>query len=86
MKLNDARRLAIKSQVEVRFVLSNAMDCVIDRHGLAKIPGLKSASVLNLEDEFAGAAEFFLDSRPTSRAQLESMVGGGVAAPVERDE
>jgi len=83
MKLLDARKLAVKHQVRVRFGLSNGMECVIDEHGLSKVPRLSGPPGFNLEEEFARAERFVLQlltrekqgERVLTRRELESMVG-----------
>jgi hypothetical protein len=89
MMLNQVRKLAIKSQITVQFPLPGGLECVIDQHGLAKIPGLKAAPNFNLEEEFAQATQFVVGTQPTTRAQLEFMTsaaGAGGAQPVEHEE
>ncbi len=71
MKLNDLRKLAIKSQLPVRFHLSNGMECIVDQHGLAKIPELRSAPDFDLDVELAKVTEFLVGTEPRTRAQLE---------------
>jgi hypothetical protein len=80
MKLTDARKIAIRNQVAIRFQLSNGMDCVVDRHGIARVPGLTGAIGNSLEDEFAQATTFWLGTAEVSRTALEQM---GKAAPEE---
>jgi hypothetical protein len=67
MKLADARKLAIRDQVSVRFGLPPGLECVVDRHGIARVPGLSSAPTFNLEDEFDRAGEFTIDSGGSTR-------------------
>ena len=84
MRLNDARRVAIKQQLGIRFALSNGGECVIDRHGLARVPGLKGPTDVSLEQEFAGAQQFRIEEagtvRSVNRAQFEQMTASGPAA------
>ena len=81
MRLNDARRLAIKQQVAVRFALSNGGECVIDHHGLARVPGLAGPTEIRLEVEFDGAQQFRIEEsgrvRVLTRAELETMTASG---------
>jgi hypothetical protein len=73
MKLVDLRKLAIRKQVEIRFTLANGMICVVDVHGLARIPGLKGPSDFNVEEEFARAESVFVAGNEITRAALEQM-------------
>jgi hypothetical protein len=73
MKLVDARRIAIRSQVDIRFPLSNGMECVIDRHGIARVPGIQGALEVNLEEEFERSQVFWFGAAEVSRTALEQM-------------
>jgi len=83
VRLLDARKLAVKQQVCVRFGLSNGMECVIDEHGLSKVPRLSGPPGFNLEEEFARAERFVLElltrekraERVLTRQELEGMIG-----------
>ena len=93
MKLNDARRWAIKQQVVVRFPLSSGGECVIDRHGLARIPGLKGPTEVSAEQEFAAAQQFTLEAaeglRSVGRAEFEHLAAAGgevLHAAADHDE
>ena len=61
MKLSDLRKVATRQNVRVRFRLPNGMECILDEHGLARIPALKSIPDFNLEQEFAKVNEFVLE-------------------------
>jgi hypothetical protein len=98
MRLADLRKISIRQQVRLRFRLENGMECVITEHGVAQVPGLRSAPSFNLEQELAGAGQFIMESaapagqpRPLSRADLEAMVsaagsGGAASAPDHEDD
>ena len=81
MRLTDARRLAIKQQLAVRFPLSNGGECVIDHHGLARVPGLTGPTDVSLEQEFGKAQQFSIEEtgsvRSVTRAQFEQMTAAG---------
>jgi len=85
MKLADLRKLSIKQQTRIRFPLRNGLECVIDEHGIAAVPGLRAIPDFNLEEELEAARDFVLepldqrDSRqraagPTSREALARML------------
>lgn len=86
MTLADLRRLSIRKQFRVRFSLQNGMECVVNEHGIAHVPALKSVPDFNLEHELASARQFVLEpvlgageknppkSRTLAREELETMV------------
>jgi hypothetical protein len=94
MTLADLRRLSIRKQLRISFVLTNGMDCVVTEHGLAKVPALSGPTNLNLEQELAQASRFRLEyvgranAESLTRETLESMTVGsrGTAAAPEHDE
>jgi len=62
MKLADLRKLSIRKNLKIRFVLSNGLECVITEQGVAQVPELRRVPDFNLEQELAGAAEFVLEA------------------------
>jgi hypothetical protein len=90
MKLNDARRLAVRSRIELEFDTAGGMLCVIGDDGVARMPGLRSAAGINISDEFERAAQFRIrergEVRQISRQELESLCGGQKAAAVEHHD
>jgi hypothetical protein len=90
MKLADLRRLAVREQADVHFRLSNGMECVVTRQGVAQVPGLRSRPDFNLEEELARAAEFLLEpkaapSRRLARPELEAIASASPAAAASHD-
>lgn len=86
MKLHDVRRLAIKQRIRVRFGLSNGMECVINEHGIGRVPLLNSPPDFNIEQELAGIERFSVEPagtagtrsgaakpRSLTRAELQAM-------------
>jgi hypothetical protein len=61
MKLGDLRKLAIRQQTRIRFPLANGLECVVNEHGVAQVPALKSIPDFNLEQELAAVQSFQLD-------------------------
>jgi hypothetical protein len=99
MKLADLRRISIKTNVRIRFVISNGMECIVNEHGIAQVPALAAVPDFDLDHEFALAQQFILEpaaasgktrARPQtlSREQLEALAGNKGAEPVheEHDE
>lgn len=82
IKLADVRRIAIRQQLRVRFSLTNGMECVVDEHGIARVPGLTEPPGFSLEEEFTHAMQLAVEPaggppagarRAISRADLEKM-------------
>jgi len=93
MTLADLRKLSIKKQYRIRFVLSNGMECVVTQHGIAQIPALRGIPNFNLEEELASVGEFLLEpaavpvgknapaARAVRREEMAAMTSAsGVAA------
>jgi len=95
MKLADLRKLSVKKQFRIRFVLPNGMECVVNEHGLAQVPALRAIPDFNLEQALAEVGHFSLEALATdpkkgarpqilSRDQLAAMASdGGPEAPHE---
>lgn len=89
MKLNDVRKLAVRRQVKVRFLLSTGDECVVNEQGVGKVPALKAPPQFDLENEFSRAISFVLETpsakverKTITRQDLERMV---VAGPSDTD-
>lgn len=61
MTLVDLRKLAVRKQSRIRFVLRNGMECVISEDGIARVPALKTVPEFNLEQELAAATAFVVE-------------------------
>lgn len=98
MKLADLRKLSIRRQYRIRFVLADGMECVVTEHGIAQLPALGRVPDFNLESELASVSEFLLEPaatsgkkgapqpRSVSREELAAMTGAaGAAAPGHDD-
>ncbi len=86
MKLNDIRRFAIRQHVRVRFPLSNGMECIVNEHGISRVPQLEAPAEFNLEKELSHIDCFSIEpiqasgsrtaparSRTVSREELQVM-------------
>jgi hypothetical protein len=62
MTLADLRKLAIRSQSRIRFPLANGMECVLNEHGVARVPALQGRADFNLEQELVAVREFRYDT------------------------
>ena len=72
----------------MRFQLPNQLECVITEQGISKVPGLNASPDFSLEDEFAKATQFVLETvekakpkdkvpaRTVNRQELESLAAG----------
>jgi len=92
MKLSDLRKLVIRRQIQFRFTLSNGMECRMDAHGIAHVPGINTPAGFNLEEELSQAGQFRLEpvaagSKPEtiSRRDLEQMCGSQPAEAAHRE-
>jgi hypothetical protein len=61
MTLADLRKFSIRKQFRIRFPLQNGMECVVDEHGVAHVPALRSVPDFNLEQELVSARHFVLE-------------------------
>ena len=61
MKLADLRRLAIRKNLRIRFQLARGWECIVNEHGVAQVPALKSVPDFNLEQELAAVPKFLLE-------------------------
>jgi len=93
MTLLDLRRYAIRAGVSVRFETPTVGECLIDQHGLLKIPSLRSAPDFNMEALLGSVDEFVLDPaapnskrRKVSRAELQSLLGEAPKADSGHDD
>lgn len=95
MKLTELRRLTIRKQLRIRCQLPNGMECVIDEHGLAQVPGLKTIPDFNLQESIESVQRFRIeplsgdkphDARREDLAKLVASVAPGQAAAADHDE
>ena len=95
MKLTELRRLTIRKQLRIRCQLPNGMECVIDEHGLAQVPGLKTIPDFSLQDVIESVQRFRIepvsgekphDATREALAKLAASVAPGAAAAADHDE
>jgi hypothetical protein len=89
MRLSDVRRLAIQDHVRVQFPIPmseepSAFICVVDEHGVARVPGLAGAPGFTLEAALAEADEFTVEPVPLASAGKKGSDSG--AARMSRAE
>jgi hypothetical protein len=79
MKLADLRRAAVKKHLRIRFALSNGMECIVNEHGIAQVPALRTIPSFNLEEELGRAREFVLEAAGDAKAKPRSATAEEVA-------
>ncbi|MBI3665462.1 MAG: hypothetical protein HY236_04430 [Acidobacteria bacterium] len=82
MMLLELRRYAIRSRTRIRFTLPQAGACMVDEHGVLKLPALRSVPEFRLDSSLDEADQFVLEpvedsSRPRkiSRQELLALLG-----------
>jgi hypothetical protein len=80
MKLNDVRRFAVRSRLELEFETADGASCVIGKDGVVRMPDLRAATNVRVTEEFDRAGSFKIrqqeGERRIARAELEAMCGG----------
>jgi hypothetical protein len=96
--LADLRKVSIRKNVRIRFRTGGGLDCVIDEHGIAQVPGLTGPPDFGLEQELSQAQEFVMEPAAAGKqriperlnrqqlAALTSPGGAGGEAHGEADE
>ncbi len=96
MTLAELKKLAIRKQMRIRFAVDSA-EALIDEHGIARVPSLRSVPGFNLDEVLATVTQFKVESlgpdgksKGSQTAQPEEMVKllaslhpGGPAKPVD---
>jgi hypothetical protein len=99
MKLSDLRKVTVKKRLRIRFPLSNGMECVVNEHGIARVPALRAVPSFNLEEELAGVREFVVEpadtgekdrgkpkARSYTRDEMTAFATAGAGAEAGHDE
>ena len=90
MTLTEARRYAVSKKTRIEFSTASGLDCIIDEHGIARVPELKAAPDFTMTNEFDNATTFVLvrgaQRETVSRQQLSDMAGPSKAANHAHDE
>ena len=96
MTLADLRKITVKKSLRIRFLLSNGMECVLNEHGVAQVPSLRSVPAFNLEDELSHAREFLVEPaasgkekpqvRRYSRDEMAAFAIAGAAGEARHDD
>ncbi len=98
MKLADLRRLAIRKSLRIQFSFAGNRECLIDEHGIARVPHLNSIPDFNLEASLPDVLRFRIESsdpaskagvRLASPAEVEKLIAGlspAAVASADHDE
>lgn len=98
MKLADLRRLAVRKQLRIRFLLPEGAECVIDEQGIARVPQLRSIPAFNIEAGLAQTSRFQVESadpasktgaRQSSLSEVEQLIASlspSAVAAADHDE
>ena len=81
MTLLDLRRYAIRSRTRIQFASPEAGECMVNEHGVLRIPALSRPPDFQFDSSLAGVEEFVLTpvretgrAQTVSREQLESLL------------
>jgi hypothetical protein len=93
MTLQDLRRYAIRNRVRVRFHVEPAGDCLVDEHGLLKIPALRGAANFDVGALLDSVDQFVLDPvqdaakpKKLSKTELQALLGEPPKAEQSHEE
>jgi hypothetical protein len=82
LSLLDLRRYAIRQGIRVEFAAPEAGSCVVNEHGVLKLPDLKGVPPFQFDSTLAGVEQFVLTpvqeparTRTVSRQDLEALLG-----------
>jgi hypothetical protein len=81
MNLVSLRRYAVRNRCRIGFRIEPAGECMIDEHGVLKIPSLKAAPGFNVDSLLGSVEQFFVETggeapkrQKLSRQQLEALL------------
>jgi len=81
MTLQDLRRYAIRSRRRVGFTSADAGECIVNEHGVLKIPDLAGSRQVQFDNSLTGVEQFVLtpvqeSGRPqtVTRQHLETLL------------
>jgi hypothetical protein len=97
MNLSGLRKVAVKKHLRIRFPLSNGMECVVNEHGIARVPALRAVPAFNLEQELLGVQTFVVEAaggqdknqpkaRSYTRGEMTAFAAAGAGAEAAHDE
>ncbi len=93
MTLQDLRRYAIRHRCRIQFQVEAAGQCLVDEHGLLRIPALRTASTANVGELLGAVEQFVLEPaaensrrQTISRAELEGRLGDVSSAAQHPEE
>ena len=87
------RQYAIRKGVRVVFRVEPAGDCLVDEHGLVKVPALKAVPSFNVESLLSSVDQFALETpgdpprrQKLSRAEIEALLGPAAPGQAATEE
>jgi hypothetical protein len=83
MKLADLKKVAIRKHSRIRFAVPGGLECVVNEHGVAQVPGLSQAPDFSLEDALRSAVRFTLEPAPAAKKKpspAQQLTAGQLAA------
>jgi len=98
MNLSDLRKVTVKKHLRIRFPLSNGMECIVNEHGIAQVPALRTVPAFNLEEELVRAQAFVVEpadavkdksepkTRNYTREEMAAVAIAGAGATATHDE
>jgi hypothetical protein len=82
MNLLDLRRYAIRRRTRIRFTIASGVECVVNEHGVVKLPAFRGVADFNTENSLVSVEQFVLEpvdggakQQKLSREKLEALVG-----------
>lgn len=93
MTLLELRRYAIRKRTRVRFTLPAAGECMVNEHGVVKIPALRTVPDFNVEASLGSVEEFVLEPaqeaskpRKVSPEQMAALLGDALGTEQAHQE
>jgi hypothetical protein len=93
MTLQDLRRYAVRNRCRIRFTVEASGECLVDEHGLLRIPALQTTTAVNVGELLGSVDRFVLEPavenprrQTVSRQELQGLVGEAPAASHPGDE
>lgn len=91
--LLDLRRYAIRNRARIHFTLEQAGECIVNEHGLLRLPSLRGVPDFNVETALGSVEQFLIapvressQSQKLSRQQLQALLGDASQADHAHEE
>jgi hypothetical protein len=93
MNLLELRRYAVRQGICIHFRCEPAGECIVNEHGVVRIPSLRGVPDFRLDTSLAGVEKFTLAplreasrTRTVSRSELEKLIGEPAHAGAEAED